>query len=362
MSIGGTASKTKSSSTSTGTQTSNPWSEVIPFITGQGGVLQKASDLYGQTGSASPDLTQAFADLTKAGQSNAATAAGLSGSLPRAQQVTAKYVTDVPQVGASTVNPTAAFGALGEIDPTSAFKDLLKGDVTNTYIDKQLAANTDATKAAFADLTADARDQLGTVDLPATRAGANLSGQYGGSRQGIAEGLAKSRAQQQLDRSAASLGASLAQTNAGTLSDAYEAAQGRKAGAASSLGGLATTVAMGNADRQQRASEINAQNALDTSKFNVSNDADLNKFNAGVTLNNNQQQMDAAKTGSDLTGSAYDQILQGLTGTTGYNQQQLQSFADLIAQYAGLGGTTNTTESSKGKTTGISLSAKYGGK
>lgn len=353
MSIGGSASKSKSSSTST----SNPWSEVMPYITGQNGVLQKASDLYGKSGTASPELTQAFADLTKAGQTNAATAASLAGSLPRAQQVTGKYITDVPQVEAASVDPKAAFAAFGEIDPTSAFKDLLSGDVTNTYIDKKLSANTDATKAAFSDLTSDAADQLGSVDLPAIRAGANLSGQYGGSRQGIAEGVAKGKAQQQLDRSAASLAASLAQTNAGTLSDAYEAAQSRKAGAASGLGSLATQVATGNADRQQRASEINAQNALDTSKFNVSNDADLNKFNTGVTLNNNAQQMDAAKTGSDLTSSAYDQILQGLTGETGYSQQQLQSFADLIAQYAQLGGTTNT----KGKSSSIGLTAKYGG-
>lgn len=354
MSIGGSASQSKSSSTST----SNPWSEVMPYITGSGGVLQKASDLFSKSGTPSPELSQAFADLTKAGQANAATAAALPGSLPNAQQVAAKYITDVPKVTASGVDPRAAFAAFGEIDPTSAFKDLLSGDVTNTYIDKKLSANTDATKAAFADLTSDAADQLGSVDLPAIRAGASLSGQYGGSRQGIAEGVAKGKAQQQLDRSAASLAASLAQTNAGTLSDAYEAAQGRKAGAASGLGSLATTIATGNADRQQRASEINAQNALDTSKFNVSNDADLNKFNAGVTLNNNQQAIDAAKAGSDLTGSAYDQILQGLTGDTGYSQQQLQSFADLIAQYAQLGGTTNT----KGKTSGFSLSAKYGGK
>lgn len=362
MSIGGTASKSKSSSTSTGTQTSNPWSEVMPFITGSGGVLQKASDLYGQTGTASPELTQAFGDLAKAGQANAATAAALPGSLPRAQQVGAKYITDVPKVTASTVDPKAAFGALGEIDPTSAFKDLLSGDVTNSYIDKKLSANTDATKAAFADLTADAADQLGSVDLPAIRAGANLSGQYGGSRQGIAEGVAKGKAQQQLDRSAASLAASLAQTNAGTLSDAYEAAQGRKAGAASGLGSLATTIATGNADRQQRASEINAQNALDTSKFNVSNDADLNKANAQITLNNNQQAMDAMKTGSDLTDSAYGQIIGGLTGANDYDWSKLGGFADLIAQYAQLGGTTNTTESTKGKTSGFSLSAKYGGK
>ncbi len=79
---------------------------------------------------------------------------------------------------------------------------------------------------------------------------------------------------------------------------------------------------------------------------------------SGLTLNNNQQAIDAANAGSDLTGSAYDQILQGLTGDTGYSQQQLQSFADLIAQYAQLGGTTDT----KGKTTSIGLTAKYGGK
>ena len=357
MSLGGSASKSKSStnetssttsnstSNSTGTQTRNPWAEVTPFITGQNGVLQKASDLYAKSGTASPELMGAFADLTKAGQANAQAAAGLAGGLPRAQQVKAQYINGAPTVTAATVNPTAAFGSLGAIDPTSAFKDLLSGDVTNTYIDQGLKANTDATKAAFADLTADAADQLGRVDLPATRAGANLAGQYGGSRQGIAEGVAKGLAEKQLGRSAASLAASLGQTNAGTMAAAYEAAQGRTAGAASGLGGLATTVAMGNADRQQGASEINAANALDTSRFNVSNDADLNKFNAGLTLDNNNQAINAAKAGSDLTGASFEQIIQGLTGGAGFNQAQLGSFADLLAQYGGLGGTINTAES-----------------
>lgn len=378
MSLGLSGGKSKSTtnesstsnSTSTGTQTKNPWAEVVPYLTGDNGILSKASQLYGQNGTATPEMTQAFGDLVKAGQGNANVASTLAAGQTRPGDITFQAANAAPTIKAQQVDPSKAFAAFGEIDPTSAYKDLLSGNVTNSYIDQGLQANTDAVKAAFADLTSDAANQLSRVDLPATRAGANLSGQYGGSRQGIAEGVAREGAQKQLDRSAASLAAQLGQTNASALSGAYEAAQGRKAGAAGQLGGLAIGTATSNADRDMTAQTANARNAMDASQFNVGAMNDLAKFNTNKNLAVNDQRLNEAKTAADLTGQSYDQILTGLTGAGNYNASQLGSFADLLTQLGGLGGTTNTNETSTENTTGTSktkgktlgLTAKYGGK
>lgn len=460
MSLGGSASKSKSSTTesstsssttnatksgaSTGTQTRNPWGEVVPFITGQNGVLQKASDLYGKSGTASPDLTSAFADLTGAGRANAAAAQGLASQIKPVSEVSARTATNAGQVGgvgqmsapvtvkgqyavggapvaANDVGVLSSFAKLGGINPTSAFGDLLKGDV-NPYTQQQLDANTAATKASFDQMVSDAGDDLTRRALPAIRSGAILAGQMGGTRQGVAEGVAKGDADRQLKLSAQGLSTALGATNANTLAAASEAAQGRKAGAAQFLGGLGVGTDQSNADRALDASKFNSAQASDLSKFNAGLDADLNRFNAStvndatkfnasnaadiakfnasnafdldrfnatqasdadrtntaVAQGNNSQLLDTAKTASGLTGDAFSQILQGLTGASSFDATQLGAFADLLAQYAGLGGTTNTNEAfnealneasnenstgtSKTKGSSFGLTAKYGGK
>jgi hypothetical protein len=376
MSLSGSKSKSSttenssSNSTSTGTQTKNPWSEVVPYLTGDNGILAKASQLYGQNGTATPAMTQAFGDLVKAGQGNASVASTLAAGQTRPGDITFQAANSAPTVGAtqvqaSTVDPKGAFGALGSIDPTSAFKDLLTGDVSNSYIADALKANEAGAKATYANLLGDASDNLTRTVLPAIRSGANLSGGYGGSRQGIAEGVAIGDTNKQLTRSADSLAANLAQTNANALSTAYEAAQGRKADAAAGLGGIATNVATGNADRAQSAATgnadrslvaqtTNAKNAMDTSQFNVGALNDLAKFNTNKNLAVNDQRLNEAKTAADLTGQSYDQILTGLTGASNYDASQLGSFADLLTQLAGLGGTINTNETTNETSTGTS--------
>lgn len=364
MSLGGKKT-TKETSTTNQTQSANttkdPWAAITPYLTGAGGVAQSAADLFAKNGTASPDLTKAFGDMAGAAQSGAASAAALPGTLTPAQQVTGKYITDVPKVAASSVSVPGAFGGLGEIDPTAAFKGQLSGEVKNTYIDDQLKANTDATQATYANMVADAGDSLARNVLPAIRSGANLSGQYGGSRQGLAEGVAIGDTNKQLTRSADSLAAALAGTNASTLSNAFENAQGRQLTAASGLGDLAVGTATNNANRDLTAQTTNSDNAIDVSKVNVANDADLNKFNSNLTLNNNAQALDAAKTASGLTGDSYAQLIAALTGGAGYEGGQLNDYASIMQALAGLGGTAASTGTTAGTATGTTTAKKKPG-
>lgn len=341
-----------------GTQTSNPWEAVTPFITGQNGLLNAAQGVFQQGQAGSGQVRDALSGILGQIQNNSGIAGQLQNvgqgilgmQLPQAQQVKGQYITNVPQVQAQNVGVLGSFGNLGPIDPTSAFQNQLSGDVKNTYIDQQLAANTDAAKANFNQMVSDATDNLTRNVLPVIRSGANMSGQYGGSRQGIAEGLAAGDLQKQLALSAQGLNAGLAQTNAGTLSNAFENAQNRQANSAQFLGGLGVSTDQANADRNLQAGMFNAGNALDVSKFNVANDADLNKFNAGVTLNNNAQNLGALQTGAgilggvqDQTGGNLSQLLQALTGGQQYDQGNLNSYASILGNLAGLGGTTNTS-------------------
>ena len=404
MSLG---NKTKSTQTttqnsqSTGTQTKDPWAPVIPYLTGDNGALSAVGDVYSKYGKPTEELTKAFSDMAGAARGNAATAQGLTGQIKPAGPVTAQQVApgtgqvSAPTIvkgqyaqGAAPVGVLDSFGKLGKIDPTNAFGDLLSGEV-NPYTQQQLEANTAATKASFDQMVSDARDALREEDMPAIRAAANLSGQYGGSRQGVAQGVAEAKRDKQLQLSAQGLNTALGATNASTLAAASEAAQGRKAGAAQFLGGLGVQTDVGNADRAQDLSKFNASLDADLNKFNASTVNDATRFNAGNALDlaktnaglatgadqtnvstalaNNDQTLNAAKTASGLTGEAYDQLLAALTGEGDFTGNQLANFVSLLSGIGGMGGSGTSTESgtstsnSKGTQSSGGLTSLLGG-
>lgn len=130
----------------------------------------------------------------------------------------------------------------GQLDPTASMQQMLSGTPNNPYLQSMHRANIDTSLRGYGDAMQDMANTL----MPAIRGGAVAAGQYGGSRQGIAEGLAL----QQAARNARDLG--IAGMGAGNqlYGGAFENAQQRMYGTANALNQQAQQMAEGNAARQ----------------------------------------------------------------------------------------------------------------
>lgn len=216
----------------------------------------------------------------------------------------------------ASVGMPDARNAQGVLDPTNAMQSLLSGTPNNPYLDQQAAAIT-------GQLTRNMNENV----MPGIRSGAINSGQYGGSRQGIAEGQAISRLNQDLAPALTNL-----------YGNAYENAQGRMMGTANALNDQAYNTAFGNAN-------LGLQNNAQQMQQNTQN------------LTNRMQSIPLAQGGlglmsgaNDLRGQMYQNQINSAMLPQQTNWNNLNNYANLMYQGAGLGGSSSGTQS---QSTGI---------
>lgn len=309
----GSKSKSKSSN--------DPWAPFADFITGKAdgsepGIPGEALDLYRQSGfnpqmQAGNDFyTNFIANQATDPRLNDFSQAGFD-LLGGARKVAdGAYDSNFDPVGMVNMNQQRA--AMGELDPTAAFKELLSGRPDNQYLDQTAAA-------LASNLTRNTNENV----MPGLRSSAAVSGQYGGSRQGIAEGLAASRLNQDI-------ALPVSQMYAGAL----ESAKNRMQGTSQYLNDSAQSTAFGNAN------------------LGLQNNSQLMQKNS-QNLDNRMQSMPIAQNGfglltgvNDLQGQNYQNYLTSLMAPQNTNWQNLNNYANLMYQGAGLGGTSKGTQTS----------------
>lgn len=207
-SLFGSKTKTKSSS--------DPWAPFSEYITGSkdgiAGIPETAYDTF-QRGGSNPQM-QAGNDFYTNFIANQATDPRLNDfsnmgfDLLNGSKAVMNGYFDSNFNPVSMVDMNAERKKLGEIDPTTAFKELLSGRPDNQYLDQVASSLTN-------NLTRNTNENV----MPGLRSGAAISGQYGGSRQGIAEGLAASRLNQDIAQP-------VSQMYAGALENAKNRMQG----------------------------------------------------------------------------------------------------------------------------------------
>lgn len=232
--------------------------------------------------------------------------------------------TTFQNISTPQTNLLAARAGQGALDPTNAMRSMLSGRPDNPYLDQQAAA-----------ITGQLTRNLNENVMPGIRSEALASGQYGGSRQGIAEGLAASRLNQDLAPALTNL-----------YGTAFENAQQRKFGTASQLNDQAFQNAVGNANRQFAGNQFNASNNLANQQFNA---------NLGLQNNAQQMQRNQANLGNRLQGlnvlqgtnAMQDQnfanFMNALQMPQGYNWQNLNNYSGIVNASAGQGGTQSQT-------------------
>lgn len=265
---------------------------------------------------------------------------------------------------AYTGDMTNGRAAQGVLDPTNAMQSLLSGRPDNPYLSAMNQANINQALRGYGDAVTDFTQQV----IPSINNDAFAAGQYGSSRQGVAEGLAG----QQMMRNARDLGIAAMDSGNRLFGGAYENAQGRKAEAANNLNNQAYGMEQFNAGQLQNASQFNTNALNDMSKFNAGQTQQNNQYNSGVLNNMSQfnatqdQNTDQFNANLDMQQQAAraQNALQGLnTMQQGwgvqdnlFNQKQsilaapeqqmrnaLATYASTITPGAALGGTSTTS-------------------
>lgn len=275
------------------TTTQVPWEQMQPYLTG---MATDAQTLYQQNQGTPSYMT----DLANMATENALNYQNFANQgMNTAYDVSSGAYDPV----LNQVNPTdvrSGFSSLGNLDPSGAYAQMLSGQVS-PYLNEQAKAITDQ-----------ANQNLSLNVMPSIRGGAQSAGQYGSSRQGIAEGVAAGLSNQ-----------GLSSALSGLYGNAWNNAQNQMASAANTLG-----------------------------NYGVSN----NQFNANLGMNQNAQNMQAAnqalnarQTGQNMGASAYqtgNAAVQDAYNTQNtiaqYPWQNLKNYQSVINPMAGMGSSSST--------------------
>ena len=332
--ISGTSGGAKQAGVTTTTQA--PWEPMQPYLLN---AAQASQNNYNSSKDLSP-LQQGILNQAQGIAANQLNSPGLSAMQNAANGLfggnsslfspvqNISGVSDIlpGRAGAASVDAANAFSALGANDPSKAYQSLLTGDVTNPYLKN--IANDNFTMAN--------RNLLENV-IPGINSGATNSGQFGSSRQGIAQGLAMSRLNQ--DVTAA---------NNSMFGNAYQQAQGNMLGAAGQLGGFAMNAATTNANNNTNVNMRNAELSQQAAAQNAANKLSTQQFNANLGLQNNSQRLGQMNSAADWLNSSNNMqntaIKNSLDlanyGNT-YKTDALNNYTNTIGKFAGMGGTTS---------------------
>ena len=256
------------------------------------------------------------AALSNAAQSTAAQSVAASAGDPRTYNV---LNAQASQIQAPNQNG---------VDLTKSYNDIIYGDAgANPYLTKSLQAGVDLTNAGFNKNVNTLTDNLRRNVLPGIRSNSVLAGQYGSSRQGIAEGNALSDYTRQLNDANSVLAAQNSANTTGAQAAAYNAGKDRALSATQSLGGQQYGVAQQNAAMQQQTTMANvgAQNTAAAQNANAFNNQ--NQFNAGL-----QQQTGLANQSAQQQTGLANQSAQQQTGLANQSAQQQTGLANQSAQ------------------------------
>lgn len=221
------------------------------------------------------------------------------------------------------------------IDLSGAYGRFLGQDAgANPYLTRALQAGVDQTNSAFQKNQTDLTNNLQRNVLGGIRSNSVLAGQYGGSRQGVAEGNAISDYTNQLTNANLQLGQANSANTIGAQAQAFDRGQDRSLAALQGLSNQQYGVAGQNAGFQQQANQQYAANQQDTSKTNQAMLQNNNQFNAGLQ----QQTALANQAAQQQANLANQSSQQGANSLNSANQATgLGALSGLLGQAYGYG-------------------------
>jgi hypothetical protein len=189
---------------------------------------------------------------------------------------------------------TIAAPSQNNLNLSGSFDRFINGDAgANPYLTKALQSGVDMTNTSYQRNLGDLTDTLQRSVLPGIRSNSVLAGQYGGSRQGIAEGKALSDFTKQATSANLQLGQANSANTTGAQAQAFNQGQDRALQATLGLSGQQYGAAAQNAGFQQQANmnnyagqqAANSQTSSQLQQANLANQAanqSTQQFNSGL--------------------------------------------------------------------------------
>lgn len=194
----------------------------------------------------------------------------------------------------SVVTPGSTVNAPSQnnLDLSGAYSNMINGNAgANPYLTGALKNATDLTNASYQQNVTNATDNLQRNVLPGIRSNSILSGQYGGSRQGIAEGNAIGDFSKSLNNANLQLGLANSANTTGAQAQSFNQGQDRSLSAMQGLGAQQYGVASQDAQLQQQANLFNNQAQQNANALNVQNQQNgINNLGGVINTNVNAAQ------------------------------------------------------------------------
>lgn len=219
------------------------------------------------------------------------------------------------------------------IDLSGSYNSLINGAPgANPYLTGAIQKGINQSTNAFGNMVTDAKSATNDV-LGSIRGNSVLAGQFGGSRQGIAEGKAIDSMNTNLARAASQFGQNNTDAAVAAQAGAYDADRNRQLTATMGLGAQQYAVAGQNAATKNAAEFTNVGNAVNNNQFN----AGLQQQNNSLNSSNN---LAGAGLLSGLTGNASNQV----NANDNWQLGRAQGVNSLLAPHMGAGGSTTSSQ------------------
>lgn len=323
--VGGSGASQSGSATSTSQNKLDPRIDGMLFgQNGQPGMLSQYQNMLNQPGGqkafqqAGSDYLNNYASQDMAAQRNAATGL-MNGNAAPTANVSAYAVGNM--VNAPNQN---------NLDLSGAYNNMIYGDAgANPYLNQHLQSAVDLTNAGFQKNQTDLTNNLMRNVMPSIRSNSVLAGQYGGSRQGIAEGNALSDYTNQLTNANLQLGLANSANTTGAQANSFNQGQDRALAAMQGLGAQQYGVASQNAATKNAAEFAN-----------VNNVQQANLANQQSQLATNAQNNAAAMGGAGLLGG----LNSNAVGATNSDVARASGVNSLLTPYLGSTGSQTTSQ------------------
>lgn len=196
----------------------------------------------------------------------------------------------------------------------------------NSFLDQSINGAIAQNRLGFQQLQSDATENLMENVMPSIRSNSVLAGQYGGSRQGIAEGNAIGQLGKEMARATSMFGQNATNAAVNAKAGAYETDSNRALSATQGLGAQQYGVASQNANTKNAAEFMNVGNLLDVGKFNAG-------MQQNAQLTTNAQNNSALLGGAGLLSGLTGQVGANVSGNDNYDLNRAQQVNDLLAPY-----------------------------
>lgn len=228
-------------------------------------------------------------------------------------------------IGAYAVGNQIQAPGQNAIDLTGAYQNMIGGDAgANPYLNKAIQGGIDQSTNQFRQMQDESTRNLQQNVLGGIRGNSVLAGQYGGSRQGVAEGNAISDFTRQQQQAMTQFGQGNTNAAVGAQAQAFGQGQDRALAAMQGLGAQQYGVAGQNAATKNAAEFMNVGNVQQTNLANLGAQQNQNALNL-ARIGQGAGLLSGQLGGAAAAGTAQDQ----------YGLNQAGKVNSLLAPYLG---------------------------